>query len=147
MPYPPLVLYSEENEYRIHYEQIYCKAPLICFDGISVRFRKEQFKHVFYESVNGGTDNLFSIKRAKRINWIKAALEDPASELFVGWNRRTKCYDHNRRVTVVMGNYVVVIELLKNGFANFITAYVADSVSRRGKPSTIDLIRSAPKWR
>ncbi len=146
MPYPPFVLYSTEDEYKAHYENVYCQAPIVCFDGICVRFRKEQFKHAFSESVGGGKDNLFSKKRAERIDWIKTALEDPNSERFVGWDRDTKSYDYGRRVTVVMGNYVVVIAILKNNFANFVTAYLADSTARRGKPATIDLIRSAPKW-
>jgi hypothetical protein len=30
--------------------------------------------------------------------------------------------------------------------ARFITAYVADTIGRNGRPSTIDLIRSGPLW-
>jgi len=146
MSCPALVIYASEVEYREHYERVYCQAPIVCFDGICVRFRKEKFAHAFFESVHGGTDNLFSSKRAQRIDWIKCALEDPNSERFIGWDKYTKTYNRKRRVTVVMGNYVVVIALTKSNNADFVTAYLADTPARNGRPSTIDKIKSSPKW-
>ena len=82
----------------------------------------------------------FSIKRAKRIDWIKAALQDTDAELYVGWDGRRKRYDRRHRVTLVVGNYVVVIRLSGIKKAQFVTAYVADS------PSTLQKIKRNPKW-
>ena len=74
------------------------------------------------------------------MNWIKAALQDKNSELYKGWDKQQKRYDGNRRVAIVMGNYVVVIALIGDSKANFVTAYVADT-SR-----TLEKIKGGPKW-
>ena len=63
---------------------------------------------MFFESVKT-KDDTFSQMRAERIDWIRAALEDPKSERYVGWDKKRKRLDRRRRVTLVMGNYVVVI--------------------------------------
>jgi len=140
MGYPPFVVYSTEAEYRFHFEQVYCRGPIFTFDNVPIRFQKRQFFHAFFESVRI-KDDTFSQKRAKRIDWIKAALQDPYSERYVGWDNRKKRYDDARRVTVVMGNYVVVIALnRRKNRGRFITAYVADS----GR--TISMIRNGPRW-
>jgi hypothetical protein len=78
--------------------------------------------------------------RAERMDWIKAALEDPNSDRFVGWNNRLKCYDNTRRVTIVLKNYVIIIGITKKGAGFFITAFVADS------DRTLSLIRKGPRW-
>jgi hypothetical protein len=88
---------------------------------------------------------VFSTKRAERIDWIKAALEDPHSERYEGWDKQRKRYDPSRRVTLVMGNYVVVIALKGQQRADFVTAYVADTPARPGRPSTVDMIRRGPR--
>ena len=139
MPYPPLVKYLSEQEYRQHFEDVYCKQPLLTFDGISVRFRKRDFYHAFFESKNA-KDDTFSILRAECMDWIKAALEDPNSDRFIGWNNRLKRYDNRRRVTVVLRNYVVIIGFTNKGVGFFITAFVADS------DRTLNLIRKGPRW-
>lgn len=139
MPYPPLVNYSSKEEYRRHFERVYCNGPVVTFDDISVRFRKKDFDHAFFESILE-EDDTFSITRAKRIDWIKAALKDPHSERYIGWDKKQKRYDRKRRVTLVMGNYVVVIALTATGAGIFITAYVADS------EKTLKLIRQGPRW-
>ncbi len=82
----------------------------------------------------------FSTQRAERINWIKAALQDPNAELYVGWNGKKKRYDQSHRVALVIGDYIVVIRLSGKQNAQFVTAYVADS------PSTIAKIKRSPKW-
>jgi hypothetical protein len=109
------------------------------FDGIPVRFRKRDFYHAFFESKRAKDDS-FSLTRAERMDWIKATLEDPDSERFIGWNNKSKRYDRKRRVAVVMGNYVVVIALSARGQGHFITAFVADS------EKTLEKIRKGPKW-
>ncbi len=88
----------------------------------------------------------FSWKRAQRLDWIKAALQDSQSERYVGWDKKRKRYDSSRRVTIVNGDYVVVIALRNPSRAVFVTAHVADTPPRRGRPSTIQQIRRGPKW-
>ncbi|MCD4676643.1 MAG: hypothetical protein K8S18_11720 [Desulfobacula sp.] len=141
MAYPPLVQYQTVDEYRAHYEQVYCRKPIITFDVIAVRFRKSRFGHCFYESTQRKQiKDEFSIQRAERIDWIKAALQDTDAELYVGWDGTRKRYDRNHRVTLVVGNYVVVIRLSSMKSAQFVTAFVADS------PSTLQKIKRNPKW-
>jgi len=45
--YPPLVKYRTEAEYRLHFEQVYCRGSVKTFDGILVRFHKSVFDHCF----------------------------------------------------------------------------------------------------
>jgi len=140
MPYPAFVIYAGESEYQNHFEQVYCRGPVVTFDGIPIRFQKRNFSHAFFESVKR-KDDTFSRMRAERIDWIKAALQDPQSERYIGWDNKKKRHDGSRRVTVVMGNYVVVIGLNRQrNKGRFIAAYVADS----GR--TIKKIRNGPKW-
>lgn len=144
-PYPPILNHTTEADYRAHFEREYCQKPILTFDGIEVRFRKSKFDHSFFESVKA-KDDTFSLQRAKRMDWIKVALQDPHAELYQGWDKNRKRYDGFRRVAVVMGNYVVVIALTGDNKADFITAYVADTSGRGTRPSTIDMIRMSPKW-
>jgi len=141
MTYPPLVYYRTIDEYRSHFERVYCKGPITTFDGIAVRFRKNRFDHDFYESSQRNQKkDIFSIQRAERIDWIKVALKDSNAELHVGWDRKKKQYDHSHRIALVSGDYIVVIRLVSNQKAQFVTAYVADS------PSTLAKIKGSPKW-
>ena len=139
MSYPPMLNGKTPAEYRTFFEAMYCRNPIQTFDRIEVRFRKRDFNHCFFESVKS-KDDTFSLPRAERLLWIKAALQDPDSEKYIGWDRHKKRYDKNRRVTLVQKDYVVVIVLLGNQKAEFITAYVADT------PTTLAKIRSSPKW-
>ncbi len=141
MLYCPLVKLKSEAEYEQHFYGKYCKGPVITFDGISVRFRKLDFKHCFYESSRRDRiKDRFSIDRAERIDWIKKTLEDPEAILKTGWNRDSKRYDYKKRVAVVSGDYVVVIGIISSKKARFITAYAA------GK-NTIDKILKGPDWK
>lgn len=63
------------------------------------------------------------IIKSGKIFWIKDALMDSEAELKIGWDSKTKSYDKSRRVTLVKGNYVVVILLFGEKKARFITAY------------------------
>ena len=127
MEYPPLLTCATVDEYRAHFEGAYCRGPIRTFDGIAVRFRKRCFDHAFYESTNRDSNkDTFSQRRAERMDWIKVALEDPQSERYQGWDKRRKRRTPSRRVTLVMGNYVVVIALKNPREAVFITAFVAE---------------------
>lgn len=138
MAYPPLVHYGTEQEYRAHFEGEYCKGTIPTFDGIAVRFRKRMFDHCFFESVHA-KDDTFSLPRAERIDWIKAALQDASADIRVGWDNVRKRPATDRRVAIVKGNYVVIIRLDGPIKAEFVTAFVAEG-------RTVTQIRTNPKW-
>lgn len=147
MAYPAMITFASEADCRAHFESAYCREPIATFDEIMVRFRKNKFEHCFFESSRrNGIKDTFSPPRAERIDWIKATLEDPDSELYEGWDSVKKRYDRSRRAAIVMGNYVVIIAFTGPGKADFVTAYVADTPSTPSRPSTIDKIRSGPGW-
>lgn len=142
MSRPPLVHYDTPAKYRQHYEKHYCRQKIITFDNIRVYFKPTKFGHAFYESsAKDGRKDKFSDVRAQRIDWIRATLENPKAELYVGWNKEKKIFDKNRRVSIVYEDFIVVIEINKTNplKAEFITAYVADN--------SIKGIRKSPKWR
>lgn len=141
---PPMVYYETEDEYRHYYERVYCQCPIITFDGIKVYFRKNQFDHCMFESSNrDNVKDIFSHRRAERIDWIKATLTDPHADLFQGWDNQKKRIDMTCRVAVVYEEFVVIIRLKRNEDnsiekAYFITAFQADN--------SIGKIRSKPRW-
>lgn len=136
-----LVKYATAAEYQKHFEQKYCRGPLTTFDGYHVRFKKSDFKHCFFESSRrDGNKDTFSLLRAQRIDWIAATLADGTAQLKAGWDKKNRSYDHNRRVALVKGNYVVVIALTKDKKATFITAYVMDT------PESLKKLTAAPQW-
>jgi hypothetical protein len=144
MPLPPLLIYNEISEYKSHYERHYQRGNIVTFDGIRIYFKPQKFGHAFYQNSQKckGPKDEFSPERAQRMDWIKATLENPQAEIYMGWDSYTKLYQENRRVTVVYGNFVVVVELSLNGLGqlkgNFITCYVADA--------SINKIRTSPSW-
>jgi len=138
LAYPPLVQYQTEHEYRKHFERVYCRGTIRTFDSIEVRFRKHQFSHCFFESMHS-KDDTFSAQRAERIDWIKAALEDRNAELRLGWDNKKKRAANDRRVAIIVGNYVVIIRIYRSNRAEFVTAFVAGQ-------RTIKQIRTNPLW-
>lgn len=144
MVLPQLLYLPTEDGYRDYYENFYCQKCLITFDNIPVYFRKDRFRHAFYESSNRDQNkDIFSSERAERMLWIKATLENPKAEQYQGWDRERKVYTPYRRVSVVYQDYVVILNLtLKSGgifSAQFNTAYEADR--------SIVKIRQSPLWR
>jgi hypothetical protein len=139
--YPPLLQLPDEAAYRARFEAIYCAGAVTTFDGIAVRFQKRDFDHCFFESSRRNRiKDTFSHLRAERLEWIAVALQDATADRFQGWDRDSKTYDKTRRVTLVCGNYVVVIALIGATAARFITAYVANT-SR-----TLAKLKTSPKW-
>jgi hypothetical protein len=113
------------------------------FDSYKVRFRKSIFEHAFYESTHRDKiKDMFSTKRAERMDWIKYALQDPNSDIRNGYDNKRKRFTINRRVTIISGNYIVIIRIKSRQLkeAEFITAYVADS------QTTSQKILTSPKW-
>lgn len=140
---PPFVVYETVEEYKTHYKRGYCQKPTRTFDGIDIYFGADKFEHAFYESSQrDGVKDTFSVERAKRIDWIKATLENPNAVLYQGWDAKSREYTSNRRVSVVYGDFVVVIylSLHKRGAlkGNFVTCYEADN--------SMGKIRSSPLW-
>ncbi|MGL4990063.1 MAG: hypothetical protein ACRC57_02685 [Sarcina sp.] len=107
-----------------------------------MKFYEDMFEHAFYESSNKrGNKDIFSNKRAERIDWIEHVLKDSSAELYMGYDNKKKRNDNSRRVAIINeDNYVVIIRIIKDKNAKFITAYVADS------PNTANEIRNNPRW-
>ncbi|EJP6472974.1 hypothetical protein NHI66_002291 [Clostridium botulinum] len=141
---PDLVYYTNVDEYKEHFINNYCNGngPIETFDGVVVYFYPDMFEHAFYESSDKrGSKDVFSPKRAERIDWIKSVLQDDSVELYEGYDNKTKTYHNSRRVAIITeDNYVVIIRFTKGIKAKFVTVYVADS------GSTADRIRTSPKW-
>jgi len=139
---PQLIHYATEVEYRQHYETNYCRKVIYAFGGMRVFFPKKQFDDAFYESANrrARDKSMFSLQRAERIDWIRAALQDRTADIFAGWDRNKKGVNRRRRVTIAFGDYVVILQVNpKRSSATFVTAYVAS-------PATIQKIRGGPRW-
>ena len=134
-----------EGQLRQKWKDEYCSQVIHTHDGIRVHFYESNFDHAFFESSerrHGSrtpkSKDVFSPRRAARMMWIKDVLADPEAEMFVGYDSKSKNYTGSKRVSVVKGDYVVVIQIYAERKANFITAYVADN--------SIDKIKSGPKW-
>lgn len=134
-----------ERDLRRIWTEEYCRKVIITHDGIRVHFYDSNFDHAFYESsVRNGSSNkpkskdIFSPVRAARMMWIKDVLADKDAKMYVGYDSKMKCYTRTKRVAVVKGDYVVVIQLYKQGHARFITAFVANN--------SIDKITCGPEW-
>lgn len=141
---PPLLKLETIQDYKAYYESHYCRGLIFTADSIRVSFQPQKFGHAFYENSqrrDGGKD-CFSLVRAERMSWIKPTLEHPQAKLYFGWNKKEKCYDESRRVSVVYEDFVVVVELglnqKKELRGNFITCYVADN--------SIEQIKRSPLW-
>ena len=114
-----------EEELREIWKTEYCNAPIVTFDGVSVKFYEDKFDHLFYESENRKLKDksILSYNRLEKIYWIKDTLQDADATLKIGWDGKNKTYDESRRVALVKGNYVVVIILFSTTKARFVTAY------------------------
>lgn len=141
---PPFLVLATDAEYRQHFEETCCRGVITTHDGIRVYFKKEDFDHAFFESAlrNGVKDTALSQARAQRMNWIAATLADPTAVRFQGWDNKKGRYDPTRCVSVVFGDFVVVIRLGKKADgtlkANFVTCYDANN--------SIGKIRQSPLW-
>lgn len=140
---PPLVQYGQPSDYRDHYMRNYCRGIVHTFDGIRVFFREARFDHAFYISSRwNGPKDVFCQERAERIDWIGFTLGAPSAKLYQGWNQKLQCVEPDRRVAVVIDDYVVIIRMgltRENVLrADFVTAFCADR--------SLAKIVSAPAW-
>ena len=73
---------------------------------------------------------------------VKASgLFNPTSILKKGWDSKTKSYIDSRRVTLVKGNYIVIILFYKKNKARFVTAYEINS------DENLEKINNSPDWK
>ncbi|MGE0180762.1 MAG: hypothetical protein AB7F91_00750 [Parvularculaceae bacterium] len=140
---PPLLALADEAAYRAHFIQSLCRAVITTHDGIRVFFKPDTFDHAFFESSDRrGADDVFSLARAERMDWIATALADPNALCVQGWDKRLQCYTPRRRVTVIVQDFVIVLALSanRNGTlkANFVTCFKAENSAVK--------IRQAPRW-
>lgn len=144
MDYKKIKSYSfSEEELRRIWEIEYCSVPIFTFDGIHVKFYASTFNHTFYESADrkARDKTILSLNRLEKIYWIKSTLLDSKAVLKAGWDRDKKKHDHKRRVAIVKGNYVVVIQIYGVNKANFITAYQIDD------EKNLELFMNGPDWK
>ena len=127
MGYPPFRKFKDAAECEQYYKVKYCAAKITTFDNIRVFFPAGSFKHAFIKA----QIEKFQIKpvcsrpsRTNRLDYF--CIIDTNAELFCGWDNKKKKIDENRRVAVVVDNYVVVILLRNSLNAIFITAFVAN---------------------
>lgn len=141
MTYPPLLSLKSPDEYRKYFEENYCNQKIYTFDKIQVLFPKGAFDHAFYSSSSRREQkkDVFSAERAERMPWIKVALGDSSAELYFGWDNKRKCVFLNRRVAIVVRDYVVIIQTKSADMAFFISAFIADQRAQ-------NMIRLNPKW-
>lgn len=141
---PPLLILATDADYRQHFETTCCGAVITTHDGIRVYFKKEDFDHAFFESPlrDGVKAKTLSQARARRMDWIAATLANPAAIRFKGWDKKKGRHDATHCVSVVFGDFVVVIRFSKKADgtlkANFKTCYKADN--------SIGKIRQSPLW-
>lgn len=113
------------DEFREIWKNEYCMVPIETFDSVRVFCYENMFDHVFFESADRvqGDKSILSLNRLEKILWIKAALKDPDAILKTGWDKSTKSYFDNRRISIVKGNYVVVIRFTGFLKAKLVTAF------------------------
>jgi len=141
---PPFLQLADQAAYRRHYERTLCRGGIFTHDGIQVFFRKQEFDHAFFESSGRrGENDVFSIERARRMDWIAPALANPDAKCLQGWLKKEQRHDPRRRVTVFIDGFLVVIALRLGGQgqlrAQFVTCYPAD-VKTQAK------LAQAPLW-
>lgn len=143
MAYKKIKAYNfSEQELRKIWSDSYCENLIVTFDNIEVKFYSSMFDHCFYESDNRKEKDksILSFNRLEKIYWIKDALEDPDSIRKQGWDSKEKKYDGLRRVTLVKGNFIVVIVIYSEKKARFITAYEVNDIEN------LEKIKNSPDW-
>lgn len=121
--------------YRDIYIDEYVNAEVRDWRGRRVLFHRFTFDHAFSEATNyrmgaGVHDVELSLSRAKRIRWIKKALdaEDVDVDVIGQTRRDSRGRPRRRRMLIVLDNrYVVVLQLSeREGYDfEFVTAFVA----------------------
>ena len=132
MAFPDFVEYATEEEYREHYRRCYVNQNVIVtVDGIPVRFFAEVFDHAFYKASdrNRSEKDTFAPERAKRIDWIRFAIEEGGRVEYFEWTDDRGC---ERRELLIGGSYLVVLQFRgkTRDWAKFVTAFPHDNPDR-----------------
>ena len=98
---------------------------------------KKNFLYILYENLY--LKNKSTYQRQQKLNQSGPFLSKDAL-LKQGWIKKNKSYTNSRRVTLVKGNYIVVILIFKKNKARFITAYEIDN------DENLEDIKSSPDW-
>lgn len=142
---PEMKCFVNEQECKQYYVDHYCNGDaILTYDGIVVKFYEETFEHSFYVRTHKNwkaKKDKYDEERGKRIDWIKAVLQNPEIIPKKGYDKANKSYDNSRRVTFLApNNYVVVIYLNKKLEGKFVTAYLVDN------EDTAKKISDSPEW-
>lgn len=121
-----------EDDLRELWRVNYCLEPIITFDRMVIRFYEDMFDHAFYESENHKEKDksLLSLNRCEKMLWIKDTLQDPTALIKQGWLKDKKQHTNSRRVAMVKGNYIVIIQIINSEKARFITAYQIENLRK-----------------
>jgi hypothetical protein len=119
-----------EAEMRQIWHDEYCVNEIETFDNVKVKFYDDMFDHCFYESANriANDKSILSLNRLEKMLWIKDTLQDGEAILKKGWDNYNKNYYKNRRVSIVKGNYVVIIRFTGKLKARLVTAYEKEDI-------------------
>ncbi len=119
-----------EAALRLIWKSEYCQDPVSTFDGVLVYCYEDMFDHIFYESTNRQVKDksILSLNRLEKIYWIKDTLQDGTAILKKGWDKGNKKYFNDRRVSIVKGNYVVIIRFTGLLKAKLVTAYWKEDI-------------------
>jgi len=76
----PIILLDTEEEYRREYETVFVLGGPFALRNIPVSFDIKSFDHIFYEPVDDtAKKGRFSHRRAKKMHFMKAILEETVS--------------------------------------------------------------------
>lgn len=129
--YSSFLEFNEPSDYKQHFIEKYCHEDIFTFDNIKVNFYESQFDHAFFgrsKKKREAPKDLFDRERAKRIDWILKVLLDEDIKPRVGYNSKKKTLDYQSRVAYVENEkYVVIIKMIDDKTAFFVTAYLVDN--------------------
>lgn len=139
--------YTEEQMREIWHNEYVCQN-IVTHDGITVKFYDDNFDHAFYESSRRNVSkndihykDSLSMQRLSRIHWIKDVLMDPTAIMKLGYDNKKGRYDYAKRVSIVKGNYMVIIQLYGDRTrAKFVTAFVATAETKAKVMSDADWV-------
>lgn len=71
------IILDNESQYRLEFIKVYCSGQKFILRGFNVNFLENDFDHIFSEPTEGENNaRAFSKRRAKRLMFIKALLEE-----------------------------------------------------------------------
>jgi hypothetical protein len=132
-----------ESDYLEYFIENYCRQEIFTKDGIRIRFRKSHFYHAFFETTISHKD-CFSIERAQHMPEIKKILQSKNSRCHCGWDSKKHRIDPHKRVSYILGPFVVIVLLHRNKdtgviSGEFITCFEAEDI-------TFNRIKADPIW-